>query len=582
MLYDNSRIAHKSSQSPLILHREVPTLLGKKIKHAHRYQEIVNAFLRNGFSYFIYRLGLSNQILSEKQLESEKYMNKQSVGAKLRYILQGLGPTFIKLGQIASTRRDLIPEEIAQELEQLQDNVVSFPFEQVREIIEAELGDTLENLFQDFSETPLATASIGQVHSAHLKSGEHVAIKIQRPDIEPIVETDLEILDDLARVMESKVSWAKTYEIRKIVNEFAKTLRAELDYYIEGRNCERIARQFRHQLEIQIPLVHWKYTTKKVLTLDFLQGIKVSNIEKLDAENYNRRLIAERITQSMLQQIFIEGFFHGDPHPGNIYVLPENRIAFLDFGMVGRLNDDTKFHFASMIINMQRGNTDGLIKAISSMGMLSPETDMTSFYNEIDKLVMKYYDVSFRKLRLGEAINDLLAVIYQHRIQIPSDLTVLAKTLIVLEAIIEKLDPEFSIMKAAEPFGEKLLFLRYEPTTILKKSWRQWVENAQFLSQVPKNLKDLSNTIQNGNLNFKISVPELQLFLQRLDKISNRLAFSIILLAFSILMVGLIIGSAIADQANLLWQIPVIEIGSIVATLMFLFIVFSIFRSGRL
>ncbi len=561
---------------------EVTTLLGKKIKHAGRYQEIVNAFLRNGFSYFVYRLGLSNQILSKKQQESEKLINKQSVGVKLRNILQGLGPTFIKLGQIASTRRDLIPKEIALELEQLQDHVASFPFEQVRQIIEEELGDTLENLFQDFSETPLASASIGQVHSAHLKTGEHVAVKIQRPDIVPLVETDLEILDDLARAMESKISWAKTYEIRKMINEFAKTLRAELDYYIEGRNCERIAKQFTYRPEIVIPHVHWKYTTKKVLTMDFVQGIKVSNIERLEAEGYDRRLIADRITQSMLGQIFIEGFFHGDPHPGNIYVLPENRIAYLDFGMVGRLNDDTKFHFASMIIHLQRGNTDGLIKAISSMGMLSKETDMTSFYNEIDKLVMKYYDVSFSKLRLSEAINDLLAVIYHHRIQIPSDLTVLAKTLIVLEGIIENLDPEFSIMKAAEPFGEKLFLLRYEPTAILKKSWKQWTENAQFLSQVPKNLRDLSKTIQNGDLHFKISVPELQLFLQRLDKISNRLAFSIILLAFSILMVGLIIGSAIADQANLLWQIPVIEIGSIVATLMFLFIIYSIFKSGRL
>lgn len=557
-------------------------MLGKRLKHAHRYQEIVNAFLRNGFSYFVYRLGLTNQILSKKQQESEKHMNKQTIGIKLRNILQGLGPTFIKLGQIASTRRDLIPEEIALELEQLQDNVVAFSFQEVRDIIEQELGDTLENLFQDFEEEPLASASIGQVHSAHLLTGEHVAVKIQRPDIQPIVETDLEILDDLARIMESRISWAKNYQIRKIINEFSKTLLAELDYYIEGRNCERIAKQFTHQPEIQIPQIHWKYTTKRVLTMDFVQGIKVSNLERLDEEGYNRKLIAERITQSMLQQIFVEGFFHGDPHPGNIYILPENRIAYLDFGMVGRLNEETKFNFASLIIHLQRGNTEGLIRTISSMGMLSEGTDMTSFYNEIDKLVMKYYDISFSKLHLSEAINDLLRIIYQNRIQISSDLTVLAKTLIVLEAIVENLDPEFSIMKAAKPFGEKLLFLRYEPKSILKKSWQQLIENAQIISEIPKNVKDLTKTIKNGNLNLKISVLELQFFLLRLDKISNRLAFSIILLAFSILMVGLIVGSAIADQSNLLWKIPVIEIGAVVATLMFLFIIFSIFKSGRM
>ncbi|WP_458411625.1 ABC1 kinase family protein [Schinkia sp. CFF1] len=557
-------------------------MLGRKIKHAHRYQEIVNAFLRNGFSYFVYRLGLSNQILSKKQEDTERHMNKQTIGIKLRGVLQGLGPTFIKLGQIASTRRDLIPVEIAEELEQLQDHVIAFSFEQVREIIEEELGEKLETLFHDFNEVPIATASIGQVHSAHLHSGEPIAIKIQRPDIIPIVETDLEILDDLARIMESRFSWAKTHQVRKIINEFAKTLRAELDYYIEGRNCERIARQFLDQPDIQIPKVHWKFTTKRVLTMDLVQGIKVNNLEKLDQEGYDRKLIAERITQSMLQQIFVEGFFHGDPHPGNIYILPENRIAYLDFGMVGRLNDEMKFHFASIIIHLQQGHTDGVIRDISAMGMLPDETDMTVFYNEIDQLVMKYYDISFRKLSLGEAINDLLTIIFRHHIQIPSDLTVLAKTLIEMEGIVGDLDPEFSIMKAAEPFGEKLLFLRYEPKNIAKKSWRQLFESMQILSKFPMDLKDFAKTIQNGNLQVKISVPELQFFLHRLDKISNRLAFSIILLAFSILMVGVIVGSAIAGQANLLWKIPVIEIGSVVATLMFLFIVFSIIRSGRM
>lgn len=557
-------------------------MLGKKIKHAHRYQEIINAFLRNGFSYFVYHLGLSNQILSKKQQESEKLMNKQTIGIKLRNILQGLGPTFIKLGQIASTRRDLIPEEIALELELLQDHVASFSFAQVQEIIEEELGDTFENLFLEFNQEPLATASIGQVHRACLRSGECVAVKIQRPDIGQLVETDLEILDDIARIMEARISWAKTYQIRKIINEFAKTLHAELDYYIEGRNCERIAKQFTHHPEIQIPQVHWKYSTKRVLTMDFIQGIKVSNLEKLDEEGYNRPLLAERITQSMLQQIFIEGFFHGDPHPGNIYILPENRIAYLDFGMVGRLNDNIKFHFASIIIHMQRGHTERMIKALAAMGMLSEETEMDSFYNEIDQLVMKYYDISFSKLRLGEAINDLLKIIYHHHIQIPSDLTVLAKTLIELESIVENLDPEFSIMKAAVPFEEQLFLLRYEPKNIFKKAWRQFIDNAEVLSQMPKSVKEFAKSVQNGNLQVKISVPELQFFLHRLDKISNRLALSIILLAFSILMVGLIIGSAIANQANLLLKIPVIELGSVVATLMFLFIIYSIFKSGRL
>ena len=207
-------------------------------------------------------------------------MNLRNIGEKLRNTLQVLGPTFIKLGQIASTRRDLVPEEIAKELEQLQDQVTSFSFRKVREIIEDELGDSLENLFQDFNETPIATASIGQVHIAHLLSGEAVAIKIQRPDIQPIVEIDLEILDGLAKLMEAKLSWAKSYQIRKMIHEFSISLLDELDYNIEGRNGDRIAKQFKQNSFIHIPKIYWQFTTKKILTMEFIQGIKVSHYEQ--------------------------------------------------------------------------------------------------------------------------------------------------------------------------------------------------------------------------------------------------------------------------------------------------------------
>ncbi|WP_071394415.1 ABC1 kinase family protein [Bacillus tuaregi] len=555
-------------------------MLGKRLKHAQRYQEISNAFLRNGFSHLVYRLGLTKHHLPKNQESSQ--LSKKYAGIKLREVLQGLGPTFIKLGQIASTRRDLVPIEIAEELEKLQDQVSSFSYQQARSMIELELGESIHTLFHSFSETPLASASIGQVHEAILHTGERVAVKIQRPDIKPIVETDLEILDDLARIMEDKISWAKHYQIRRIIEEFSNCLRAELDYQIEGRNSERIAHQFTQKAEIVIPKVHWSLSTKKILTMDYVDGIKVNNIKKLDEEGYNRKLIAKRITESMLHQILIEGFFHGDPHPGNIYIMPGNHIAYLDFGMVGRLSEDTKYHFASLVINLQRRNTKGLLKAISSMGIQSDQTDLGSLYIEIDEFVMKYSDIPLSKLSIGAALNDLLTIIHHHEIQIPSDLTILGKTLLIIEGVVKDLDPDLSIMDTVKPFGEKLLKHRFEPKKVIKGSWDELVENMQLLSKVPKNLKDLTATIQKGKLHFEISVPEFKQFLLRLDKISNRLAFSIILLSFSILMVGLIIGGAIAGQRNLLWEFPAIEVGSIVATLMFLFILYAIFKSGRM
>lgn len=393
-------------------------MFGKRLKHAHRYQEIINAFLKNGFGYFVYRLGLSES-KAATNLQPDENLNLRSIGERLQTILQSLGPTFIKLGQIASTRRDFVPEEIVRELEKLQDQVAPFPFDKVRKIVEAELGDSLENLFLEFQEKPLATASIGQVHAARLPSQEVVAIKVQRPDIMPTVETDLEILDDLARLMEARISWARRYQIRKMIDEFAKSLRAELDYNAEGRNGERIAKQFNHDQGLKIPRIHWEYSTKRILTMDFIQGIKINHYKQLDEEGYDRRIIAERLANSLLQQILIDGFYHGDPHPGNIIILPGNVVTLMDFGMVGRLEDDMKYQFASLVINLKRGSTNGLIKTLADMGLLTDETDMASLRADIDELRNKYYDIPLSQISLGGAVNDLFTVANRHHIQIP-------------------------------------------------------------------------------------------------------------------------------------------------------------------
>ncbi|MFJ7848702.1 ABC1 kinase family protein [Peribacillus sp. NPDC097224] len=556
-------------------------MFGKRLKHAHRYQEITNAFLKNGMGYFIYRLGLSDG-KSTSKVAPEENLNLRSIGERLHKILQSLGPTFIKLGQIASTRRDIVPEEIVRELEKLQDQVTPFPFEKARQIIEAELGDSLESLFLEFQETPLATASIGQVHVARLHSQEVVAIKVQRPDILPNVETDLEILDDLTRLMEARIPWARRYQIRKMIDEFAKSLRAELDYNSEGRNGERIAKQFIDNQGIKIPKIHWDYSTKKVLTMDFIKGIKINHYKQLDEEGYDRRIIADRLANSILQQILIDGFYHGDPHPGNIVILPGNVVSLMDFGMVGRLEEEMKYQFASLVINLKRGSTTGLINTLSNMGLLTDETDMSSLRYDIDELRNKYYDIPLSQISLGGAVNDLFSVANEHKVMIPPEFTMLGKAVLTMEAIVEELDPNFSIMKAAEPFGERLLKERFHPKNLAKKTWNQFIESAEAISELPKDIRDVSDIIKKGKLRLDINIPELQVFLHKLDQISNRLSFSIILLAFSIIMVGLIVGSAIAGQANILWNIPAIEIGFVVATLMFLLMIYTIFRSGRM
>ncbi|MCM3638725.1 AarF/UbiB family protein [Sporosarcina luteola] len=555
-------------------------MLKIRIRHTKRFQEITNVFLRNGFSHFLFRLGLTDRSSSNDDGGNE--MNMQDAGVKLRHALQELGPTFIKLGQIASSRRDLVPLEIASELEKLQDHVTAVPFDQIREIVEFELEEPLEHLFKTFDEKPLATASIGQVHIAHLPSGEEVAVKVQRPDIRPTMETDLAILSDLARFLEDNTDWAETYHLREMVIEFSRSLQDELDYRVEGRNSERIAKQFEENPSIHIPKVYWDYSTDKVLTMEMVNGVKANDLEKMDAGGYDRKLIARRIVDSMFHQILDEGFFHGDPHPGNIYILPEHVVSYLDFGMVGRLDKELKYHFASLILNLREGDTEGMIEVFSDMGILSEDTDMRAFTRDVDDLQTKYYDVSLNDVSLGAIFIELFQVAYRHHIIIPSEISILGKAILTLEGLIAKLDPELSIMEAVEPFGEKLMRERYHPKNLLENSWKDFVENIEILTNLPKDLKAIATTIRKGKLQLDINIQQLQAFLHRLDRISNRLSFSIILLSFSILMVGLIIGSAIAGQTNVLWQFPIIEAGSIIAALMFLFMIYSIFRSGRM
>ncbi|MEI3608644.1 ABC1 kinase family protein [Pseudogracilibacillus sp. SO10305] len=550
----------------------------RRMKHTQRFQEVLNTFLKNGFSHFLFRIGLTDR----KKYSETSDMNLQDIGSKLRDTLQQLGPTFIKLGQIASSRNDLIPKEITDELEKLQDDVFPIPYEKIEATLEEELHAPIHVLFAHFNIEPIATASIGQVHIATLHTGEEVAVKIQRPSIETTMQTDLEILHDFAKFLEDHFAWARAYQLRDMVDEFAFSLKNELDYMNEGRNAEKIAKQLADNEAVHVPIIYWQYTTKKVLTMEMIHGIKVNNYDKLEAHDYDKRKIAKTITDAMFEQIFIDGFFHGDPHPGNIYILPMNRVVFLDFGMVGQLTEEMRYHFTSLVINLQLGNAKGIVKTFGKLGMMTSETDRSSLLRDVEYLIAKYYDIPMKQIKLGAVIKEVFDIAYEHELQLPNEISILGKTIITIEKIISGLDPTFSIMSAVEPFGKRLIQERMQPSFIAKKTWEQVMDNAEILSELPQDVKDVATTLKKGKLRFDINVSDLPFFMRRLDKISNRLSFSIILLSFCILMVGLIVGAAISGQTTLLWRLPVIEIGSVIAFLLFLLILFSIFRSGRM
>jgi ubiquinone biosynthesis protein len=557
-------------------------MIGKRMRHISRYRDIAIALIRHGFGIVVEEIGFSQFLSFPTRLFFEpKKKDSKTVGERIRLVLQELGPTFVKLGQIASTRPDLLPEEIICELEKLQDQVPPFSFQEVCDIIEEELGDKLDNIFQHFEDIPLAAASIGQVHRAILRSGEQVAVKVQRPNITSVIETDLEILQDLAALAEHRLEWARRYQIRDMVDEFSKSLRAELDYTMESRNAEKISNQFRNDPSIYVPKLFLEYSTRKVLTMEYIDGVKLNEPDKLKRYGYNPKRLAERLAIAIFRQIFNNGFFHGDPHPGNVIVLPGEVIAFIDFGMVGRLTPEMKYHFSSLVIALMRQSSDGVIKAVLRMGLVSDDVNMVQLRGDVEQLREKYYGVPLSQISLGEAVNDLFRTAFRHSIRIPADLTLLGKTLLTVEGVVEKLDPDFSIFNIAEPFGRQLLKERLEPKNVAETVWKRVSDYGELLFDLPKQMKNVTSLIKRGRLRLEIAIPELDLFLRKLDRISNRLSFSIVLLAFSIIMVGVIIGSSLGRQSTLLWKIPAIEIGFGMATIMFLWLLYSIFKSGR-
>lgn len=557
-------------------------MIGKRMRHIGRYHEITAALLRHGFGMIVDELGFSSFLSLPPRWRAEQGKKEgKTVGERLRLVLEELGPTFVKLGQIASTRPDLIPDHIIYELEKLQDQVPPFSFSDVRRIVETELGGPLEVLFRSFADTPLAAASLGQVHHAVLPSGQAVAVKVQRPHISARIETDLEILQDLAVMAERRLDWAASYRLSEIVDELAKSLRQELDYTIEARHAAAFAEQFAGDSLVYVPGVFWDYTTKTVLTMEYVEGIKLGEIERLKEEGYSLKALAERLTKTVLKQMFEHGFFHGDPHPGNVFVLSDGVLAFIDFGLMGRLRPNVRYHLSSLIIALMRQSTDGVLAAIYGLGLVPDEADEEKLRDDIDDLREKYYRVPLGEISLGEAVGDLLTVAFRHGIRIPSDLTLLGKALLTVEGVVEMLDPQLRIMDVAEPFGRKLLKDRLRPDRVAETAWRRVADYGEMLLRLPDSVKELAKIMRRGKLQLEMTASDLETFLHKLDQISNRLSISIVLLSWSIVMAGMMIASSFGRQSMLLWKIPAVEIGLGVSAFLFGWLLYSIFRSGK-
>lgn len=549
-----------------------------------RYRDIATAFTKNGFGYFVRELGLDRVFSLPRRLlvNRDQNLEDKTVGERIRQFLEDLGPTFIKVGQLASTRPDLIPKDIRMELSKLQDHISPVPFEQVRKIIEDELEGEMEELFYSFEESPLGVASIGQVHEAVLPTGEKVAVKVQRPNVGKQVHIDLEILHEMAERAEKRLDWAKRYQVVDVVEEFKKSITSELDYEHEGRNADLMAKQFEDDPQVYIPEIYWDYTTKKVLTMEYVEGIKLNDQEGLAQAQCDNKWLAEKLVQAIFYQMFEDGYFHADPHIGNFFALPEeNGIAFMDFGLVGRLSKDMQRNLASIVIAMTSQDTKKMTRAMKRMGVVPADIDEHEWEGDVDQFLIKYYDVPFSEISLGQSITDMFQIAHKHQIEVPSDFTLIGKTMPTLEGVVAQLDPDFSIITAAEPFGRKLIRDKYHPKRFAKEIYDQVDEYADVIEEMPEIVRELTALAKERKIPVELRIPALNYILSKMDRVSNLLSFSIILLAFSLIMTGIIIGSAIAGQGSVLWDIPALEIGFVIAVGMLAWMIYSIFRSGR-
>lgn len=559
-------------------------LFQKRIQYINRYREIALAFSKSGFGFIIEELGLDEVISLPKRLimrKKESETIEHSRGERVRMLLESLGPTFTKLGQMASTRPDILPADIVRELEELQSNAHTLEIDVVKQAIEESLGTKLDEIFLEFDETPIGSASIGQVHRAVLKTGQHVAVKVQRPNIERTIRNDLEILHHIATLADHRLEIGKHFQVTTIIEEFSKAIVDELDYTIEARNQDKIRKQFLDADTVKVPEVIWELTTKDVLIMEYIDGISIGDAERLKSENFDVTALADTMTKALFHQILIEGFFHGDPHPGNIKVLPDETVAFIDFGMVGRLSQDMKGHFGFLVISLMRQDVDGVVRAIAKMGVLPDTVNMNDLRKDAEKLRDKYYDVPLSKMNLGEAVQELFDIAHKHKIIFPSDFTILGKTILTLESIVTELDPEFSIVDVAEPFGKALIKERMHPDFLKSVAFKQFYQVSDAVEDISHNIHEFTKGLKNRKLPVNLELDTADKILRRFDKLANRLSFSIILLSFSIIMVGLIVSSALSGQHTIIWNVPIIEIGTVIAIILFVGMFVSILRSGR-
>jgi ubiquinone biosynthesis protein len=549
--------------------------IGNRLREIRRIRQILLIFARHGFGQVVDRLTLRWRLRRRRE-GVESY---RTLASRICRALEEAGPTFIKLGQFLSVHSDILPPEFIAELVRLQDHVAPLPFETIVEQVEAEVGASIGSSFSSFDRKPVASASLAQVHRAMLRSGQEVVVKVQRPGIRTTIETDLDILRRVAGLIERRIPEAQQFDPSGKVESLSKALRRELDFVDEGRNIELFSRNFQDDDTVLIPRVYWPLTTHRLLVMDRIIGVRIDDVESLRRWELSPSEIASKAVDCVLKQIFIHGFFHADPHPGNLFVTREGRIALLDYGMVGRIDRRTMDTLRRLLFAIARNDGHLIVRELEEMGSFHGEGSRREFQADIEYMIQRYSELSLEQLETATLMEEWFAISRTYGVIMPREFVLLGKSISTVEGVARDLDPSFKVMDHIQPLIPEIMGRNLEPRRLLELFLDVMREYGALFRDLPENIRDVARRLERGELKLGVEVVGMEGVKREMDRASNRLVYGLVVAA-------LIVASSLVMQTSrgpLLFGYPVLGIfGFVIAGILTVGLAIAILRSGRL
>lgn len=551
-------------------------ILDKGRRHFRRYREIAGVLAKHGWGWMLGRVGTAEH--AGEQVHADR---AEAAPIHLRQMLEELGPTFVKLGQLLSARPDVVPDAYIAQLSKLQDTAPTLPISDIFSVIESEFEAPVTDLFEQFDEVPLAAASLAQVHRAKLPDGTPVIVKVQRPNIRELVETDIEIMYKRARFLESHWERARTYGLLDIVDEFALTIREELDYTREARNTDRLRENLAKHPKLRVPLVHWNLTTGKVLTLEHIHGTKITEVVRGDGSPASDpRALANRLASVFLEQVFVDGFFHADPHPGNVMLTDEGEIALVDCGQVGRLDAENKAGAIRLLMAFEQQDTRVLADEILDLGIEQEEVDVRRLTYDLGKVLRTYYDMPARAVNMGALLTRVLETSARHKVRLPVAFAVIGKVFTNIDGICRQLDPDFNLTAVARGYVGKAVRKEFSSESVTNELYRAVAAARSFVFNIPEYIERLMRKAVEGNLRLEFKHLEIDEVSRSFQTSANRIAIALIVAA-SIVGSSLIVATGRGARTG--WfGLPTLGVLGYIVTMVFgAWLIVSIIRSGK-